>query len=75
MKTYKYCEYSESIRQMPENYLVAHKSNGSWKCEPDLAADMEFCTKVFRTINHSHANKWLATGQQIIDMALKLEEI
>lgn len=75
MSTYKYCEYSESIRQMPENYLIAHKSNRAWLCEPDLAANMDFATRVFRTINHSHANKYLATGEQIIEMALKLEEV
>lgn len=75
MTTFIYNEYSESIRQIPENYLIAHKSNGAWKCEPDLAADMGFATKVFKTINHSHANKYLATGEQIIAMALKLEEV
>lgn len=75
MTTFIYNEYSESIRQMPQNYLIAHKSNHAWKCEPDLAADMDFATKVFRTINHSHANKYLATGEQIIEMASKLNMI
>jgi hypothetical protein len=63
---------SETIRQMPENYLVAHRQNGAWRSEPDLAADMELCMKVYRTINHSHANKYIATGEQIIEMAMKL---
>jgi hypothetical protein len=68
-----YQKESETIRQMPENYLIAHKSNGSWKSEPDLAANLEICVKVYRTINHSHANKYIATGEQIIEMALKLQ--
>lgn len=72
MKTLVYSESSESIRQMPENYLIAHKQNGAWICNPDLSANSDLCVKVFRTIIYSYANKYTATGQQIIDMALKL---
>jgi hypothetical protein len=68
-----YQEGSGSIRQMPENYLVAHRRNhGGWISEPDLAADPSLCMKVYRTINHSYANKYVATGQEVIDMVEKL---
>lgn len=42
-----YDEGSETIRQMPQNYLIAHKVKGHWVCEPDLAADKELATRVF----------------------------
>ena len=33
-----YNEYTETIRQMPQNYMIAIK-NGAWVMSPDLAAD------------------------------------
>ena len=74
MQTLIYCEYSETIRQMPENYLIAGKQFNKWVCEPDLAANMNLATAVFQTINHSHAYKYLATGNQIVEVATKLNE-
>ena len=32
--TLVYSEYSETIRQAPQNYLIAGKVNGKWVCEP-----------------------------------------
>jgi hypothetical protein len=72
-KTLIYQEGSGSIRQMPDNYLVAHRgNNGGWVSDPDLAADPALCVKVYRTINHSYANRYKATGQEVVDMATKL---
>ena len=45
--TLVYSEYSETIRQAPQNYLIAHNIKGHWICEPDLAADKELATRVF----------------------------
>mgnify|MGYP003629538709 CR=1 FL=1 len=45
-----YSEYSDTIRQLPENFLIAHRVQGIWKCEPDLAADRELATKVFLSL-------------------------
>ena len=49
-----YNRASETIRQMPQNYLVAHsadeKATSKWICEPDLAADMDMCVKVFKLL-------------------------
>lgn len=25
-----YCEYSDTIRQMPQNYMIANRRNGKW---------------------------------------------
>ena len=30
MKKLIYCEYSETIRQTPENYMLANRRNGKW---------------------------------------------
>jgi hypothetical protein len=71
-----YQEGSDTIRQMPENYLVAHwrgPSNG-WASDPDIAANPDLCVSAYRTIIHSFANKYLATGNEIADMANKLHE-
>lgn len=45
--TLVYNEGSETIRQAPQNYLIAHNVKGHWICEPDLAADKELATRVF----------------------------
>ena len=42
-----YQDNSETIRQLPENYLIAYRINGSWICEPDMAANKELATRVF----------------------------
>jgi len=45
---------SETIRQMPENYLLAHKTENRWICEPDLACNKKTAIKVFKLLlNHS----------------------
>lgn len=44
-----YQKDSETLRQMPENYLIAgwHEGLGRWMCDPDVAADQELSTRVF----------------------------
>jgi len=39
--------YSDTIRQMPENYLIAYRKNRRWRCDPDLACNKELATKLF----------------------------
>ena len=38
---------SDTVRQMPENYLVAYRRERRWICDPDPSADVELATKVF----------------------------
>lgn len=38
---------TQTIRQMPQNYLIAHQDHGRWVCEPDLAADKNLVLRVF----------------------------
>jgi len=43
-----YQEGSDTIRQMPENYLLAHRTAlGRWICDPDLAANKEISVAIF----------------------------
>ena len=60
-----YCDYSETIRQMPENYLIAHKDGNAWKCVPDLAANKELCIKVFTELLN-HESKYQASGLELL---------
>jgi len=50
-----YCEYSGTIRQMPQNYMIAYQANAGtnyayWVCTPDIAADVELSVKVFKAL-------------------------
>ncbi len=45
-----YEQGSETIRQLPQNYLIAHKQNNRWICEPDLAADKKLANRVFNAL-------------------------
>ena len=49
-----YQKGSETIRQMPQSYLIAYKNHGNqvgqpehWICEPDISADKKLATRVF----------------------------
>lgn len=37
---------SDTIRQMPQNYMIAHNNGRVWLMEPDLAADVNLVIKV-----------------------------
>ncbi len=67
MKKYLiYQQSSDTIRQMPENYLIASRAHGSWIAEPDLAADKHMAIKVF-TLLLDYNNKYEASGTKLLD--------
>lgn len=35
----KYCSYSNTIRQFPQNYMLAYNNGKVWLMEPDLNSD------------------------------------
>jgi hypothetical protein len=39
-----------TIRQQPQNYLIAHWADSCWICDPDLAADPDLAVAVFREL-------------------------
>jgi hypothetical protein len=66
-KTLVYDSYSDTIRQMPENYLIAERTVGSrWVTDTDGAADKELATKVFLAL-FEFENKYARNGQELVD--------
>jgi len=62
-----YEEGSGTIRQMPENYMLAHNHKGHWITDPDPAADWKIVKKLFRIIFFSHELRWTINGAYIIE--------
>ena len=59
-------EKNRTIRQMPENYLLAESSKGYWICDPDSAADWKIVKKLFRVIFFGYETKW-GSGENLIN--------
>lgn len=53
-----YNEATDTIRQSPQNYHIAHKQAGYWVCDPDPAADKHLVLKLFNEIFENHDSKW-----------------
>jgi len=48
---------SDTIRQMPQNYLIAHRLHREWICNPDPACDHKLAERVFNAL-WEHSTKW-----------------
>lgn len=60
-----FCDYSQTIRQQPENYLIAAFNGTKWICEPDLAASKTLCTRVFLELMN-HESKYQKDGLKLL---------
>lgn len=60
-----YQETNETIRQMPQNYIIAEKINGKWICDPDPAADKKLVLRVFNELFDNHNSRW-GTGLNLL---------
>ena len=60
-----FCVYSQTIRQLPENYLIASFDGNNWTCEPDLAANEELCTRVFLEL-FNYDSKYQKEGLKLL---------
>ncbi len=48
-----YCDYSRTLRQLPENYcLAAYSNNGGWVLAPDLAANPYLVARVAQELQN-----------------------
>jgi hypothetical protein len=56
---------TETIRQMPQNYLIAYKRDNRWICDPDLAADKKLSLRVFKAL-FVYANKYQNDGLKLL---------
>jgi hypothetical protein len=57
MLSITHCAYSETIRQMPQNYCLAVRRNNEWVMHPDLAADKGIVVALTLSLME-HENKW-----------------
>lgn len=60
-----YCEYSDTIRQKPENYIICSRQLGIWICNPDLASNKELSIKVFTAL-FEYENKYEKDALKLI---------
>lgn len=65
----KYCEYSNTIRLMPQNYLIA-LNRGRWIMEPDLACPSKYVLVVTEVLKN-HPCKY-GSGETVINYANQL---
>lgn len=61
-----YSEGTKTIRQMPQNYLIAYNREGRWVCDSDTAADVEICKVVFEVLL-THTARY-SSGEELLDM-------
>ena len=69
-----YCAYSETIRQMPQNYMIAHLARGYnslWYVDPDLAADPKIVCAVTLSLME-YENKYSEIPMAAIEKAKEL---
>ena len=57
MLSISHCIYSNTIRQFPQNYLLARFEAGHWIMEPDLAADKGLVVALTLSLME-HSHKW-----------------
>ena len=56
-KSIGYCNVSNTIRQYPENYMLAHWNGSCWLMEPDLASDKKVVVAL-TLVFMEHEHKW-----------------
>jgi len=57
MLSISHCTYSNTIRQFPQNYLLARFESGHWIMEPDLSADKGIVVALTLSLME-HSHKW-----------------
>ena len=63
-----YCSYSNTIRQMPQNYMIAVRNeNGMWLCDTDPASDKMLAVKVFLAL-FMHSVRY-GSGENLLRVA------
>lgn len=66
MNTLVYNEYSDTIRQAPQNYLIAYRREGKWIADPDLAADKGLAVQCFTALLN-YENRWQSSGHHLLE--------
>ena len=63
MNTVAYSPASVTIRQQPQNYVLAIQLGSRWVVDPDSAAEWSLCVKVLRAI----INGRFRTGPALVE--------
>jgi len=61
--TTKYCEYSDTIRIMPQNYCLLYRNGGAWTLYFDAAISPEILHKTLDFLL-IHTNKFQKDGDR-----------
>jgi hypothetical protein len=57
LTVYSYCEGSNTIRTMPQNYIIAKNESGRWVCDPDCAVPVKMAVHAMSVL-HSYEAKY-----------------
>lgn len=58
IETFFYCSYSETIRQAPQNYMLATSSeNGEFLLNTDAAANKFMVNELYKALQNSELRK------------------
>ena len=70
MSTLYFCEYSNTIRQIPENYMLAAwcDKRKHWEMNPDLASNKEFIVGLTLALT-SFETKYATCAETVIRSA------
>lgn len=66
MKEIIYEASSQTIRQLPENYMIADRIQGRWRCDPEPAADWKVVRKIFKLLFFSHKLRY-GPGESLVN--------
>ncbi len=59
-----------TIRQMPQNYIIAwHSLGGRWTVDPDIACNTELAVKLF-TLCLNYSDRY-SPGQVLVDKVMR----
>jgi len=64
----EYSEYTDTIRQQPENYLIAYRKGARWICDPDIACNKKLARKVFNSLLDFETR--YGTPQRVIERSI-----
>jgi hypothetical protein len=70
----RYCSYSKTIRQFPQNYLLIELRDGRWHFDPDRAADGDLVMCIFGLLFTDYFAMYASPELLIEKIMLKLEE-
>ena len=70
-QTFGYCEYSETIRAFPANFLIAYKKGNAWVVDPDGACPKWMKNLTFKVVTSSWHARSNTTGKELLELINK----